>query len=352
MGYILLMQTVAETPTFSRQADKLFSQDERRELIDFLAQNPLAGEEIRGTGGVRKLRFGAAGKGKRGGARVIYYYLDEGMPIYALLAYAKAARDDMTPDERRAVRALAAMLKAAWKERKMSEFGSDLIQSLSEAVAHAKGNGHAILHGPMTPRSVREQVKLTQAQMASLMGMSLSGYRKWEQGTRRVSGPTAVLLRVIEKEWSREPGVSEAVEQDRPNLFDYATKELSQDAMVCWLLKWSEHRYQSQHRALHNCGVRFVRELLQMHGASLGNEIEKMEIYRQEQHIDVLARVNNEHVLLIEDKTDTKDRGNQLEKCYQAVVRGKTRLGKVDDSLLHPIYLQTGNQPSRRRPPD
>ena len=227
----------------------------------------------------------------------------------------------------------------------MSEFGSDLIQSLSEAVAHAKGNGHAILHGPMTPRSVREQVKLTQAQMASLMGMSLSGYRKWEQGTRRVSGPTAVLLRVIEKEWSREPGVSEAVEQDRPNLFDYATKELSQDAMVCWLLKWSEHRYQSQHRALHNCGVRFVRELLQMHGASLGNEIEKMEIYRQEQHIDVLARVNNEHVLLIEDKTDTKDRGNQLEKCYQAVVRGKTRLGKVDDSLLHPIYLQTGNQP-------
>ena len=118
MGYILLMQTVAETPTFSRQADKLFSQDERRELIDFLAQNPLAGEEIRGTGGVRKLRFGAAGKGKRGGARVIYYYLDEGMPIYALLAYAKAARDDMTPDERRAVRALAAMLKAAWKERK------------------------------------------------------------------------------------------------------------------------------------------------------------------------------------------------------------------------------------------
>ena len=51
------MQTVAETPTFSRQADKLFSEDEKRKLIDFLAEHPLAGDEIPGTGGVRKLRF-------------------------------------------------------------------------------------------------------------------------------------------------------------------------------------------------------------------------------------------------------------------------------------------------------
>ena len=84
MGYICgSMQTVAETPTFSRQADKLFSEDEKRELIDFLAEHPLAGDEIPGTGGVRKLRFAAFGRGKRGGARVIYYYLDEAMPVYA-----------------------------------------------------------------------------------------------------------------------------------------------------------------------------------------------------------------------------------------------------------------------------
>ena len=86
------MQTVAETPTFSRQADKLFSEDEKRELIDFLAEHPLAGDEIPGTGGVRKLRFAAFGRGKRGGARVIYYYLDEAMPVYSLLAYAKTAK--------------------------------------------------------------------------------------------------------------------------------------------------------------------------------------------------------------------------------------------------------------------
>ncbi len=82
----------------------------------------------------------------------------------------------------------------------MNTFGEDLLQSLNEALAHAKGEGPAVLHAPITPREVRKQVKLTQAQMAPLMGMSLSGYRKWEQGTRRVSGPAATLLRVIQKE--------------------------------------------------------------------------------------------------------------------------------------------------------
>ena len=61
------MQTVAETPTFTRQADKLFSEDGRRELIDILAENPAAGDLIPGTGGVRKLRFAIFGRGKRGG---------------------------------------------------------------------------------------------------------------------------------------------------------------------------------------------------------------------------------------------------------------------------------------------
>ena len=82
----------------------------------------------------------------------------------------------------------------------MSTLGNDLIQSLNEALAHARGEGPAIVHAPVTPREVRKQVKLTQAQMAPLMGMSLSGYRKWEQGIRRVSGPAATLLRVIERE--------------------------------------------------------------------------------------------------------------------------------------------------------
>ena len=82
----------------------------------------------------------------------------------------------------------------------VSTFGEDLIQSLNEALAHAKGDGPAVLHPAVTPREIRKQAMLTQAQMAPLMGMSLSGYRKWEQGARRVSGPAATLLRIIEKE--------------------------------------------------------------------------------------------------------------------------------------------------------
>ena len=111
------MQTVAETPTFSRQADKLFDEDERRELIDSLAVNPTAGDEIPGTGGVRKLRFGALGRGKRGGARVIYYFGGMEMPIYALLAYAKSTRTDLTPAERRRVSSLAAALRATGRNK-------------------------------------------------------------------------------------------------------------------------------------------------------------------------------------------------------------------------------------------
>lgn len=82
----------------------------------------------------------------------------------------------------------------------MSTFGEDLIQAMGEALPHAEGKGPAILHAPVDPREIRTRAKLTQAQMAPLMGMSLSGYRKWEQGRRRVSGPAAALLRVIEKE--------------------------------------------------------------------------------------------------------------------------------------------------------
>lgn len=82
----------------------------------------------------------------------------------------------------------------------MSMFGDDLIQSLGEAVAHAKGDGAVIMHQPLSPKDVRLRAKLTQAQMAPLMGMSLSGYRKWEHGQRRISGPAAALLQIIERE--------------------------------------------------------------------------------------------------------------------------------------------------------
>ena len=74
------------------------------------------------------------------------------------------------------------------------------MQSFKEALAHAKGEGPAIVREFPTPREVRERIRLSQSEMAPLMGMSLSGYRKWEQGERKVSGPAAKLLQVIAKE--------------------------------------------------------------------------------------------------------------------------------------------------------
>ncbi len=112
------MQTVAETPTFTRQADRLFSEDERQALIDHLAEHPLAGDEIPGTGGIRKLRFAASGRGKRGGARVVYFYGGDTMPVYALLAYAKSAKTDLSPSERRAVAGIVAAIKRAERENR------------------------------------------------------------------------------------------------------------------------------------------------------------------------------------------------------------------------------------------
>lgn len=112
MGYMLVMQTVVELPAFIKQAAKLFSEDERKELIDFLAYNPLVGDENPGTGGVRKVRFAAKGKGKRGGARVIYFVYSNDAPIFVIYAYGKGAKSDMTNDEKKAAATLATAIKS------------------------------------------------------------------------------------------------------------------------------------------------------------------------------------------------------------------------------------------------
>jgi hypothetical protein len=81
--------TVVETERFLKDARSLMSDAERGELVAFVGANPEAGEVIQETGGVRKVRWALAGKGKRGGARVIYYHHSERLPVFLLAAYAK-----------------------------------------------------------------------------------------------------------------------------------------------------------------------------------------------------------------------------------------------------------------------
>ncbi len=82
---------------------------ERGLLVDCLARNPLLGDLIPGTGGVRKLRLALAGRGKRGGARVVYYDHSDAMPIFALTAYAKNERADISQADRNDFRHLTAL---------------------------------------------------------------------------------------------------------------------------------------------------------------------------------------------------------------------------------------------------
>ena len=86
-------------------------------LIDYLAANPLIGDEIPGAGGVRKVRFGAKGKGKRSGVRVIYYWYSDDAPLYALLVYGKNEKTNLTADETKAVAALAKAIKAKYRKK-------------------------------------------------------------------------------------------------------------------------------------------------------------------------------------------------------------------------------------------
>jgi len=97
------MQTVVETPSYLADAEKLFTEDERKAIVDQIANDPLCGVVIPGTHGIRKVRVGFDGRGKRGGARMIYVFFGDDMPIFLLAAFAKNERADLTPKERAAL---------------------------------------------------------------------------------------------------------------------------------------------------------------------------------------------------------------------------------------------------------
>ncbi len=89
------MLTVAETPSFTRLWQDYWTEEERGEFCAWISVNPEAGDVVPGTGGVRKVRWSQAGRGKRGGVRVVYYnQLAEGR-VWLLLIYAKSARDNL-----------------------------------------------------------------------------------------------------------------------------------------------------------------------------------------------------------------------------------------------------------------
>lgn len=97
----------------------MLSSEEYDDLLLYLSMYYAAGDEIQGTGGVRKLRYAIAGRGKSGGVRVIYYFFDEVNPILALLLYGKNEQANLTSAEKKLVASLAAAMKAEAKARRV-----------------------------------------------------------------------------------------------------------------------------------------------------------------------------------------------------------------------------------------
>ncbi len=114
LPYITMMSTrpvtVVETAEFQRQASTVFSAEEVKDLITHLAYHPTAGSVMRGTGGVRKLRWAASGRGKRGGARVIYFYHNDTLPVFLFSTFAKADRSDLSQAQRNQLKGIVSKI--------------------------------------------------------------------------------------------------------------------------------------------------------------------------------------------------------------------------------------------------
>lgn len=109
--------TIVELRSYQTDADRIFDEQEREDLSDFVSANPVFGDVIPGTGGIRKLRWRAKGNGKRGGARVIYYFRDLNMLVFLLAVYAKGEKMNLTMHERELMQRLVETLVREQTER-------------------------------------------------------------------------------------------------------------------------------------------------------------------------------------------------------------------------------------------
>ena len=126
----------------------------------------------------------------------------------------------------------------------------------------------------------------------------------------------------------------------RPNLFKFATRELSQDAVLCWLLSWAEASHMEDHPHLHMAGKALLTLIYQRANVQMPVDFVKVDVHRQRYRIDVLCIINGETAILIEDKVGTKEHSEQLER-YKNIIHDKCQINK--DKII-PVYIQTGDQ--------
>ena len=94
------MQTIVELLEFQKRASGLLQSGEKESVINYLALHPKSGDLIQGTGGLRKLRWSARGRGKSGGVRVIYYFHNHTMPLFLVTVFGKGEKANLSKAER------------------------------------------------------------------------------------------------------------------------------------------------------------------------------------------------------------------------------------------------------------
>jgi hypothetical protein len=116
------MHTVVETRAFLSDAAALgMTEEERSEVVSFLAKHPDAGDVIAGTGGARKLRFAGRNKGKSGGYRVITFFTGASFPVFLLNAFAKNEKTNLTPRECAHLKELLGAITACYTTRPVTQ---------------------------------------------------------------------------------------------------------------------------------------------------------------------------------------------------------------------------------------
>jgi hypothetical protein len=141
----------------------------------------------------------------------------------------------------------------------------------------------------------------------------------------------------------RDTGPKAQVRAGTPNLFDFATSELSQDAFICWLASWADPALKEQDQALHATATAFLDRLFQVDGkVAKPAEYRSIEVRRQWKDIDVLLVVNRDTAIIIEDKTDIKDHSGQLVRYKKAIA------GEFPKDRIAAVYLKTGDQSNYR----
>jgi hypothetical protein len=109
--------SVIEQAGYKLRAGELLTPEEQDAVVDLVAYEPTCGDLIPGTGGLRKVRIAVSGRGKRGGARVVYYFHDADMPVFLLALYAKNEKDDLTAAEKKEFSALTTELVRQWRRK-------------------------------------------------------------------------------------------------------------------------------------------------------------------------------------------------------------------------------------------